>query len=148
MLSWFKERYDLTAMEQFIKKKEVPVGKHTIWYYFGGITLFFFVIQVATGILLLLYYRPTAEAAFESVQFIMTEVRFGWLIRSIHSWSANLMIFFAFAHMFSVYFTRAYKKPRELTWVTGVILLGLAMGFGFSGYLLPWNELAISPGER
>ena len=76
------------------------------------------------------------------MQYIMTQVQFGWLIRSIHSWSANLMIFTAFAHMFSVLFLKAYRKPRELTWVSGVILLFLVMGFGFSGYLLPWNTLA------
>lgn len=142
MLLWTKERYDLDALEQFIKKKEVPIHRHSLWYYFGGITLFFFMIQVVTGILLLLYYRPTAEAAFESVQFIMTEVRFGWLIRSIHSWAANLMIAAAFIHMFSVFFLKAYRKPRELTWVSGALFLFLALGFGFSGYLLPWNELA------
>ncbi|MFQ5676122.1 MAG: cytochrome bc complex cytochrome b subunit [bacterium] len=140
--SWLKERYDLSALSYFFKKKEVPVHRHTIWYYFGGMTLFFFLIQVGTGILLLLYYRPTAEAAFESVQFIMTEVHFGWLIRSIHSWSANLMIAAAFVHLFSVFFLKAYRKPRELTWVSGAVLLLLSLGFGFSGYLLPWNELA------
>jgi len=142
VLAWLQERYDLSAIEHLIKKKEVPLHKHSLWYYFGGITLFFFVIQVFTGIMLLLYYRPTAEAAFESVQFIMTEVRFGWLIRSIHSWSANLMVAAAFIHMFSVFFLQAYRKPRELTWVSGVFLLFMALGFGFSGYLLPWNELA------
>lgn len=140
--AWLGERYDLSALEYFIKKKEVPVNRHSIWYYLGGITLFFFMIQVVTGILLLLYYRPTAESAFESVQFIMTEVRFGWLIRSIHSWSANLMVAAAFVHLFSVFFLKAYRKPRELTWVSGAVLLFLALGFGFSGYLLPWNELA------
>ncbi|MFQ5543370.1 MAG: cytochrome bc complex cytochrome b subunit [Nitrospiria bacterium] len=142
ILLWVKERYDISALESFLAKKRVPMHRHSIWYYFGGITLFFFVIQVITGILLLLYYRPTAEAAFESVQFIMTEVRFGWLIRSIHSWSANLMVAAAFIHLFSVYFMKAYRKPRELTWVSGVFLLFLSLGFGFSGYLLPWNELA------
>ncbi len=142
MLDWIRERYDISAIEHLIQKKEIPLHRHTIWYYFGGITLFFFMIQVVTGILLLLYYRPTAEAAFESVQFIMTKVRFGWLIRSIHSWSANLMIGAAFIHMFSVFFMKAYRKPRELTWVSGAFLLFLALGFGFSGYLLPWNELA------
>ena len=142
MAAWLEERYELDSLKHFIKKKQVPVSKHSVWYYFGGITLFFFMIQVATGILLLLYYRPTAEAAFESVQFIMTEVRFGWLIRSIHSWSANLMVAAAFIHLFSVFFLKAYRKPRELTWVSGTILLFLSLGFGFSGYLLPWNELA------
>lgn len=142
LIGWLQERYDLSGIEKFIQKKQVPMHKHSIWYYFGGITLFFFLIQVVTGIMLLLYYRPTAESAFESVQFIMTKVRFGWLIRSIHSWSANLMIAAAFIHMFSVFFLKAYRKPRELTWVSGAILLFLALGFGFSGYLLPWNTLA------
>ena len=67
---------------------------------------------------------------------------FGWLIRSIHSWSANLMVFFAFVHLATVYFTKSYRNPREMTWVTGCLLLFLAMAFGFSGYLLPWNQLA------
>jgi cytochrome b6 len=97
---------------------------------------------VVTGILLMLYYSPSAEEAFESVEFLMTTVPFGWLIRSVHSWSANLMVFFAFVHLATVYFTKAYRKPREVTWITGCILLFLAMGFGFSGYLLPWNQLA------
>ena len=141
-LDWLQERYDLTELKKLIKKKDVPVHRHSLWYYFGGITLFFFSIQVATGILLLLYYRPTAEAAFESVQFIMTEVSFGWLIRSVHSWSANLMIGAIFVHLFSTLFLRSYRKPRELSWVSGVALLFLSLGFGFSGYLLPWNELA------
>src|SRR5574342_682278 len=90
--AWVEERIDLTGMRELIRHKVVPVHPHTIWYYFGGITLFLFIIQVCTGILLLLYYRPSAEEAYESVQFIVTEVQFGWLIRSIHSWSANLMI--------------------------------------------------------
>src|SRR5437762_9966149 len=125
-----------------LRDKTVPIHRHTIWYYFGGMTLFLFSVQVGTGILLLLYYRPSAETAFESVQFIVTEVQFGWLIRSVHSWSANLMIATLFIHMFSVYFMSAYRKPRELTWLSGVLLLLLAVGFGFSGYLLPWNKLA------
>jgi cytochrome b6 len=113
-----------------------------VWYYFGGVTLFLFMVQVATGILLLLYYRPSPTEAYESVQFIMTRVEFGWLIRSIHSWSANLMILAAFIHMFSVVFLHAYRRPREITWLSGLALLGLALGFGFSGYLLPWNKVS------
>ncbi len=136
------ERYELAPLVDFATHKEVPQHRHSWAYYFGGLTLFFFCVQVATGILLLLYYRPTAESAFESVQFIVTRVSFGWLIRSVHSWSANLMVLAAFAHMFSVYLLGAYAKPRELTWWSGFVLLVLAMGFGFSGYLLPWNELS------
>jgi cytochrome b6 len=139
---WLDERLSISTLTRTAQKKEVPLHPQSIWYYFGGMTLFLFVVQVVTGILLLLYYRPSAENAFESVQFIMTEVKFGWLIRSIHSWSANLMILTLFIHMFSVYFMRAYNRPRELTWVSGVILLFISIGFGFSGYLLPWNEVS------
>jgi len=141
-MSWLDERIGGAALRELIREKTVPVHRHTIWYYFGGMTLFLFSIQVVTGILLLLYYRPTAESAFESVQFVMAEVQFGWLIRSLHSWSANLMILTLFIHMASVYLTRSYTRPREVTWITGVGLLVLVLGFGFSGYLLPWNKLA------
>ncbi|HEY7616217.1 MAG TPA: cytochrome bc complex cytochrome b subunit [Terriglobales bacterium] len=140
--NWLDERFGWAELIAPLKHKTVPHHKLSYWYFLGGITLFLFVIQVTTGILLLLYYRPSANEAFESVQYISTQVRFGWLVRSIHSWSANLMIFTAFAHMFSVLFLRAYRKPRELTWLSGALLLFLALGFGFSGYLLPWNTLA------
>jgi len=140
--NWLDERLSISVLARAAQKKEVPLHRQSIWYYFGGMTLFLFVVQVVTGILLLLYYRPSAENAFESIQFIMTEVKFGWLIRSIHSWSANLMILTLFIHMFSVYFMRSYNRPRELTWVTGVFLLLLCITFGFSGYLLPWNTVS------
>jgi cytochrome b6 len=141
-LAWLDERFGAGSIEEFLRHKTVPVHRHSLWYFFGGMTLFLFMIQLLTGILLLLYYRPTPNDAFESVQYMVTQVRFGWLIRSVHSWSANLMIFMAFVHMFSVYFLKAYRKPRELTWVSGMLLLFIVMGFGFSGYLLPWNTLA------
>ena len=142
MKDWLDERLSISALGEMARKKEIPVHRYSIWYYFGGMTLFLFVVQVVTGILLLLYYRPSAENAFESVQFIITEVQFGWLIRSIHSWSANLLIATLFIHLFSVFFLRAYRRPREITWVSGVVLLFIAICFGFSGYLLPWNKLA------
>src|SRR5512147_945309 len=139
---WLDERFGWAELTKPLRKKTVPMHRLSYWYFLGGITLFLFVIQVCTGILLLLYYRASANEAYESVQYITTQVQFGWLVRSIHSWSANLMILTAFAHMFSVLFLKAYRKPRELTWITGAVLLFLAMGFGFSGYLLPWNTLA------
>ncbi len=142
LVRWIDERYDLNPIISFMRHKQVPLHKYSVWYYMGGISLFLFIVQVATGILLLFYYQPGTDSSYESVRFIMTKVKFGWLIRSVHSWSANLFIFFIFIHMFSVFFTRAYKKPRELTWITGVVLLLLAMAFGFSGYLLPWDELS------
>ncbi|MFZ1683027.1 MAG: cytochrome bc complex cytochrome b subunit [Candidatus Zixiibacteriota bacterium] len=143
LFDWVDDRLKIKDLVDYMNHKVVPVHGHSIFYYLGGLTLFFFIIQVATGILLLMYYRPGADSAYESVHFIVSEVSFGWLIRSLHSWSANLMIFVAFLHMFTVFFTRAYRKPRELTWLTGIGVLGLAMGFGFSGYLLPWNELSL-----
>jgi cytochrome b6 len=139
---WFDERYHITGFKDFFAKKTVPVHKHFIWYYFGGITLFLFFVQVVTGILLLFYYKPSAAEAFESVKFIMTKVEFGWLIRSIHSWSANLMVLSAFVHLFSTFFLKSYRPPREATWVTGIFLFFIVMGLGFTGYLLPWNELS------
>src|SRR5580693_3073704 len=123
--NWLDERFHWAELIGPLKKKTVPIHKLSYSYFLGGITLFLFMIQVCTGILLLLYYRPGANEAFESVQYIMTRVQFGWLVRSIHSWAANLMIFTAFLHMFSVLFLRAYRKPRELTWVSGMILLFL-----------------------
>jgi Cytochrome b subunit of the bc complex len=140
--SWVEDRLGVSKLIELGSHKTVPMHHFSVFYYLGGMTLFFFLVQVSTGILLMLYYRPSANEAFESVEFIMTVVPFGWLIRSIHSWSANLMVFFAFLHMVSVFFMKAYRAPRELTWVSGVALLFLIMGFGFSGYLLPWNQLA------
>ncbi len=140
--NWVNDRVHLDDLVEFMGKKYVPVHSHSVWYYFGGVSLFLFIIQVTTGILLLMYYKGSEDLAFESIQFIMAKVKFGWLIRSLHSWAANLFILAAVIHMFSVYFTKAYRKPREMTWLTGMLMLFLAMGFGFSGYLLPWNELA------
>ncbi|HXH93513.1 MAG TPA: cytochrome b N-terminal domain-containing protein [Thermoanaerobaculia bacterium] len=140
--SWLDDRLGLSKIIEFGSHKTVPAHRYSVFYYLGGMTLFFFLVQVCTGVLLMLYYRPSANEAFESVEFIMTVVPFGWLIRSIHSWSANLMVFFAVLHMVSVFFLKAYRGPRELTWMSGVVLLFLIMGFGFSGYLLPWNQLA------
>jgi quinol-cytochrome oxidoreductase complex cytochrome b subunit len=142
LLAWLDQRLGLESLRHLAEKKEVPVHRHTFWYYWGGMTLFLFAVQVTTGILLLLYYRPSADEAYESVRFLMTRVQFGWLIRSIHSWSANLMIGAAMVHMFSVFLLKAYRAPREATWLTGMALLGLSLAFGFSGYLLPWNQLA------
>jgi quinol-cytochrome oxidoreductase complex cytochrome b subunit len=140
---WFDARFDVRIpLEAFLKK---PVPKHAIRWYFclGGITFALFIIQGVTGILLSLYYKPTPNEAYESILFIMNNVRFGWLIRSIHSWSATLMIAFCVAHMLRVFVTGSYKNPRELNWIAGVVLLLLTLAFGFTGYLLPWDQKAL-----
>ncbi len=141
--NWFQERFSLlNPIFEYLGKKEVPQHRLSYWYYFGGLTLFFFSIQVITGLLLLIYYRPTEAEAFARFVYIQTEIPYGWLIRQVHAWSANLMVLMAFIHMFSTFFMKSYRKPRELMWVTGFVLLVLTLGFGFTGYLLPWNELA------
>ena len=140
--AWARDRLGWDDLAHIASKKRIPVHRYTLFYYLGGMALFLFLVQVATGILLLLYYRPSSAEAFESVQYVMADVPFGWLIRSIHSWGANLFVGVVFAHLISVFFLKAYRAPREMTWVTGAVLLFLALGFGFSGYLLPWNTLA------
>ncbi len=142
LAAWMEERAGWKPILDVLSHKRVPQHRYSVFYYLGGMTLFFFVVQVLTGILLLLYYRPGPDDAFESVELLMTRVPFGWLVRSLHSWSANLMVFFAALHLGSVFFLRAYRRPRELTWVTGAVLLLLILAFSFSGYLLPWNQLA------
>lgn len=134
------QRYPIWPVIQFFMGKKVPEHKHSAWYMLGGIALFFFVIQLITGILLMVYYRPGQPWA--SVNRIVMEVPFGALIRSMHHWSANLMILTLLLHMLSTLFMKAYRPPREGTWITGFILLMLVMLFGFSGYLLPWDDLA------
>jgi cytochrome b6 len=141
--AWLDKRFGITPLIDFLKHKEVPVGAHSmVWYYLGGLTLFFFAVQVCSGMLLLAYYQPGEATAYESIRFLTTKVPFGWLVRSVHCWSAHLMILSLCTHMFSTMVLKAYRPPRELTWVTGFVLFQLALGFGFSGYLLPWNELA------
>lgn len=138
---WADERLGISEIVAIAQHKTVPDHKHSFWYYWGGISLFFFIVQVFSGILLLVYYRAGADA-YESVRQITYDIKFGWLVRSAHSWSANLMVLAIFVHMFSVMFMKAYRKPREFGWWSGLALLGLTMVFGFSGYLLPMDDLA------
>ncbi|OGO57967.1 MAG: hypothetical protein A2Z32_01595 [Chloroflexi bacterium RBG_16_69_14] len=138
--AWLEERLQWRALMGTLLHVRVPVESKTL--FFGGITLFLFGVQVVTGTLLALYYKPTPAAAYDSVLFITSDVTFGWLIRSVHHWAANLMIVFLVLHLLRVFFQAAYKYPRELTWVVGMALLGVTMLFGFTGYLLPWDQRA------
>ncbi len=140
--SWLAERIPSTEVLEFLRRKQVPLHRHTVWYLLGGLTGFFFLVQVVTGVLLTFYYSPNPSEAHESVRTIVNTVPHGWLIRSIHSWSANFMIATLFLHMFSVFLLKAYRKPREVVWITGVILMLLVLGFAFTGYLLPWDTRA------
>ncbi len=142
--SWLDERSGYSVIFHFLREKKIPQHRHSIWYYTGSAILLFFAIQVITGFLLVFYYNPTLEGANASVARIMTEVPLGWIIRSVHSWSASFMIAFVFVHLLSIWITKAYRKPRELTWMSGVFLLFVSLAFGFTGYLLPWDDLSLS----
>ena len=137
---WFQERLEIQAIADDITSKYVPPHVN-IFYCLGGITLTCFIVQVATGFAMTFYYRPTVTEAFASVQYIMTEVNFGWLIRSVHRWSASMMVLNMILHVCRVYLTGGFKKPRELTWVTGVALASVTVSFGVTGYSLPWDQV-------
>lgn len=142
VITWLDERIYLASFQRFLQNKLVPNHRYTVWYLFGGLTLFFFIVQIVTGILLLLYYQPTPEAAYESVKHIIEDVPYGSFVRSVHVWSSHFMVGTIMVHMFSVYFMKAYRRPREATWLSGFVLLLLTLGFGFTGYLLPWDTTA------
>ena len=137
---WFQERLEIQAIADDITSKYVPPHVN-IFYCLGGITLTCFIVQVATGFAMTFYYRPTVTEAFSSVEYIMTSVNFGWLIRSVHRWSASMMVLNMILHVCRVYLTGGFKKPRELTWVTGVLLASVTVSFGVTGYSLPWDQV-------
>ena len=143
-MGWLDERFGLSDVTHFLRKKGIPQHKHTIWSYTGSAILLFFALQVVTGFILVFYYKPTLEMANASVARIMTEVPLGWILRSVHSWSATFMIAFVWVHLLSIWIIKSYRKPRELTWMTGVLLLFISLFFGFTGYLLPWDDLSLS----
>lgn len=137
---WVEERSGARAFLDALLHVRIPADVKT--FYLGGITLFLFCVQVVTGTLLALYYQPTPDTAYDSVKAITSDVTFGWLIRSVHHWAANLMILFLVLHLLRVFFQAAYKYPRELVWIVGAGLLLATIGFGFTGYLLPWDQRA------
>jgi quinol-cytochrome oxidoreductase complex cytochrome b subunit len=136
--NWIEDRSGWRAVWQAIFKRKIP---HVNWLYaLGSATLFVAVNQIVTGILLTIYYVPTPDHAYDSVQYITTEVSAGWLIRGLHHWGASVMMVLVGLHMLRVILHGAYKYPREVTWLTGMVLLLVTIGFGFTGYLLPWDQ--------
>jgi quinol-cytochrome oxidoreductase complex cytochrome b subunit len=109
----------------------------------GGLSFFLFILLTITGIFLMFYYTPTAELAYRDIEALSTQVAFGSLVRNMHRWGAHLMVLSVFLHMSRVFYHGAYKPPREFNWVVGVILLLLTLLLSFSGYLLPWDQLAL-----
>ena len=109
----------------------------------GGITFFFFLALTVTGVMLMFYYVPAADRAFQDVAALETQIRFGMLMRNLHRWMAHGMVISVFLHMMRVFYTGSYKPPREFNWLVGVILLTLTLALSFTGYLLPWDQLSI-----
>ena len=140
LIAWLDERTGISGVYKTVLDRKIP--KVNWWFTLGSASLFLFSIQLVTGILLSTYYVPSPDHAYDSVQYIMTGVQFGWLIRGIHHWAASLMVLVVFLHMLRVFIYGAYKYPREVTWITGVVLLLATLGMGFTGYLLPWNQKA------
>ena len=139
---WIDERVEMgDVIKKQIIDKPVPRGLN-LSFCLGGITFFLFLMLAATGYFMTLYYVPSPEQAYAAVNYISDEIFLGRIVRGVHSWSANLMMVTIFLHTIRVYAYGAYKKPRELNWITGVLLLFLIMAFGFTGYLLPWDQKA------
>jgi ubiquinol-cytochrome c reductase cytochrome b subunit len=138
--NWLDERFSWRQVWNAIFIRKVP---KTNWLYtLGSASLFVAVNQIVTGILLTFYYVPTPDHAYDSVSYITTQVPMGWFIRGLHHWGASAMVVLVILHMIRVIYYGAYKFPREVTWFTGVFLLLVTIGFGFTGYLLPWDQKA------
>jgi quinol-cytochrome oxidoreductase complex cytochrome b subunit len=138
--NWLDERFGWRNVWTAIFLRKIP---HVNWFYtLGSATLFIATLQIVTGILLTIYYVPTPDHAYDSVIYITTQLPAGWFIRGLHHWGASAMIILTALHMLRVFFYGAYKYPREVTWLTGVVLLLVVVGFGFTGYLLPWDQKA------
>jgi ubiquinol-cytochrome c reductase cytochrome b subunit len=141
LYEWLDTRLKLKPLEHTLLDEPIPGGASWI-YVFGSATLFLFCLQATTGMFLALYYVPSPDAAYDTVQFIQHEVTFGWLVRGLHHWGASAVMVAIGLHLLQVYLYGAYKRPRELMWMVGVGLLLLMMTFGFTGYLLPWDQNA------
>jgi len=143
LMQWWNTRVPITG-DQLRELTNEPVPNHLKrwWFCLGGTPAYLLVIQIITGILLAFYYQPTPEAAYASIETITNEVTFGWYFRSLHKWSATFMIAAVILHQIRVYFTGAYRAPRELNWVVGMGLLLVTLGLGFTGYSLVFEQLS------
>jgi len=144
--AYLGERFPVDKLNyaSMVQKKEVPVHRLSWGYYMGGLALFFFGVQIVTGLMLLFYYQPTVSDAHASVEYITEHVPGGALVRNMHAWASSMMIAAVMAHLLTAFAMKAFARPRELTWVSGVMLLGLTFGLGFTGYLLPWHQIAVN----
>src|SRR5438034_3591452 len=141
LYTWLDSRLKLEPVKETLLDEPIPGGASWI-YVFGSATLFLFLLQAITGMFLAVYYAPTPDHAYDSIRYIETQVLFGPFVRGLHHWGASAMVVAIGLHMLQVFLYGAYKPPRELMWMVGVLLLLLTMGFAFTGYLLPWDQNA------
>jgi ubiquinol-cytochrome c reductase cytochrome b subunit len=141
LYAWLDSRLKLAPLEETLLNEPIPGGASWI-YVFGSATLFLFVLQAVTGMFLAVYYAPTPDHAYDSVQYIEQQVSFGWFVRGLHHWGASGMVIAVGLHMLQVFLYGAFKPPREMMWMVGVVLFLLVMAFAFTGYLLPWDQTA------
>ena len=141
LYDWLDSRLKLKAVERTLLDEPIPGGASWI-YVFGSATLFLFVLQAVTGMFLAVYYAPTPDHAYDSIQFIENQVTFGAFVRGLHHWGASAMVVAIGLHMLQVFLYGAYKPPREVMWMVGVVLFLITLSFAFTGYLLPWDQNA------
>jgi len=142
LLNWVDERFPLTASYKAHLSEYFAPKNFNFWYFFGSLALLVLVIQIVSGIFLTMHYKPDAALAFASVEYIMRDVDFGWLIRYIHSTGASMFFVVVYLHMFRGLIYGSYRQPRELIWIFGVIIYLVLMGEAFMGYLLPWGQMS------
>ena len=140
-IDWLEERSGLVGAVGYFLFRKVP--RDTNWFHtLGSATLTAFIVQAVTGVVLAFYYKPDPDSAYQSIQHITNDLTLGWLVRGMHKWGASVFIILMFFHMARVFLFGAYKYPRELNWIVGVLLLAMGMLEGFTGYLLPWDQTA------
>lgn len=140
---WFQERLPISGAQlRELTNEPVPSHLKRWWFCLGGTPAYLFVVQIVTGVLLAFYYQPAPRTAYESIRYITDEAVFGWYLRSLHKWAATLMIAAVVLHQLRVFFTGAYRKPRELNWMVGMFLLLCTLALGFTGYSLVYEQLS------
>jgi menaquinol-cytochrome c reductase cytochrome b subunit len=138
-MDWLEERSGLVGGIRYFLFRKVPAD--TNWFHtLGSATLTAFLVQAITGVILAFYYKPSSDEAYQSIRYITDDLTLGWLVRGMHRWGASVFIILMFLHMGRVFLFGAYKYPRELNWIVGVLLLATGMLEGFTGYLLPWDQ--------
>ncbi|HNF88868.1 MAG TPA: cytochrome b N-terminal domain-containing protein, partial [Thiobacillaceae bacterium] len=142
LLNWVDERFPLTASYKAHLSEYYAPKNFNFWYFFGSLALLVLVIQIVSGIFLTMHYKPDAAMAFASVEYIMRDVDYGWLIRYIHSTGASMFFIVVYLHMYRGLIYGSYRQPRELIWLFGVIIYLVLMGEAFMGYLLPWGQMS------